>query len=1601
MKKFLSVVLAVLMCVLPLTANVPAAGLMGDADATYTFSDAAGFAGEEINVQITLKTESEFDTIGINNIKYDPDFLTFVKWTIDSDLKDAAMLQNFNKNKMTAVVGLDPEYPMESYDALVGTLTFKINENAPVGETSVYLANAEDAQLKRGSNLLDVETVPSTVTVKGLDFPEMTFKDKAVTYNSEVQNILVTGAPDFATVKYTVDGDEFTGAEDAGIYDIVATVTAPGYNKETLEATLTINKKDLVINANVPGKVYDGTTTIENFADYITLDGVVEGDNVSIDYTNTNLTYFAEHVGTWTLAGNGVAVRGSDLPNYNRVDAWKEAKATITPKPITVKADDITIKLGAEIPTLTYTAEGLVEGDTLLGITLTTTAKNNVVKNYPITVKSNSNYDKNYKITTVNGTFYVIDKTAQEVNVPEVEGTITYGDEGFNLGVTLGEVVNDSAVAYESLTPAVVSVDAQGNVTIVGAGTAKIAVTKAGDAEYADFEKTVTFTVAKKGLVVTAKDVTVMKTVGKIPAKEDLEYDVEGLVNGDEKADVFTGALTTTAKNSNTVKTYPITQGTLKANSNYVIQFNAGVLSVVDKTLQDITVTSNAPSSITYGDEGFKIDVAYGETVTDAETTFVSSDDEVVKVDVEGNVTIVGAGTAKITVSKAGNDTIADFVEEIEVVVAKREITVNAEAASKKVGNADPALSYSYVGELVGDDDFTGDIAREEGEEVGSYKITIGTLTLGDNYKIIFNGATFTIFDKTPQNITVETTIYEKTYGDEPFDLDVTYGENVSDETTTFASNNEEVATVDANGKVTIVGAGTAKITVARLGDEDLAAFSKEVTVTVAKREIKVIANAREKYVGQETPKLTYTYEGELVGDDAFTGELTVNDLNKAGGKYDIKVGTLSLGNNYKVTFEGAKLSVLKKFDQDITLGELEIAVYGGEGQTLEITYGEYNTEADVVVTSSDESVATIDEDNNITIVGAGVVEFTVEVEGNYKYNAFSDSVDLVVDRRDLDFVIYDQVKKINTADPEFTYSYTGLVDGDTVSGTPERKAGEALGSYDIKPGTLTVSCPENYNIGFTWGTLTIVDKNPQVVEVTGIPENATYGDDGFDIVATSESISDTAVEYTSSDENVIAVDEDGKATIVGAGEAVITVVFAGDDDFAQATVTKTVVVAAKEIAVATLDTVNKTVTFTGVLEADADAVSVDFNKLTFTPEDVEEGQTPENYVVTGFELTGDKSANYTLTTETVLVPMSDEIALVNVSAVAENGSVEGIGSYLAGSEVTVKAIPNTGYKFSAWYVGEEKVSSNAEYTFTAEADIELTAKFSKKSTGGIGGGSGTPTRTVYFKVDGENTTAVSVDKGDKVQRPEDPTLEGYTFGGWFADEELTKEYDFDKAVDTSITLYAKWTAVETEPDDGEDKPDDGEGKTEEWKNPYIDVKDSDWFYGVVKSATEAGIMNGVSENTFAPNALVTRAMLVTMLYRAEGMPTTEGNSKFEDIAEGSYYAEAVAWAAENGIVLGISETEFAPDANVTREQIATIIFRYAGYKGVEAIELSENLFFDDADKISEYAVAPMNWLVGKEIITGYEDGTVRPQGNATRAEVAAITARILTYLAQ
>ena len=181
------------------------------------------------------------------------------------------------------------------------------------------------------------------------------------------------------------------------------------------------------------------------------------------------------------------------------------------------------------------------------------------------------------------------------------------------------------------------------------------------------------------------------------------------------------------------------------------------------------------------------------------------------------------------------------------------------------------------------------------------------------------------------------------------------------------------------------------------------------------------------------------------------------------------------------------------------------------------------------------------------------------------------------------------------------------------------------------------------------------------------------------------------------------------------------------------------------------------------------------------------------------------------------------------------------------------------------------------------------------------------------------------------------------------------------------------------------------------WVNPFRDVTESDWFYDDVRFANQNGLFNGVEKDLFAPEKSMTRGMLVTVLWRLDGETAPKTATTFTDVDANAYYADAVAWAAESGVVNGIGGNKFDPEGNVTREQIAAILFRYAAFKGVDTAARADLTAFPDAEKTSAYARDALSWAVAAELVKGTKEGStiyLDPQGSATRAQVAAILSR-------
>ena len=218
---------------------------------------------------------------------------------------------------------------------------------------------------------------------------------------------------------------------------------------------------------------------------------------------------------------------------------------------------------------------------------------------------------------------------------------------------------------------------------------------------------------------------------------------------------------------------------------------------------------------------------------------------------------------------------------------------------------------------------------------------------------------------------------------------------------------------------------------------------------------------------------------------------------------------------------------------------------------------------------------------------------------------------------------------------------------------------------------------------------------------------------------------------------------------------------------------------------------------------------------------------------------------------------------------------------------------------------------------------------------------------------------------------------EGYVFTGWYLDAECTKPCD-KVTMESNITVYAGWEKIA--------------------EFPYTDVTSDEWFFDDVRYVWDNGLIDGVTEDAFEPEANVTRAVLIEVLWRAESRPEAESAGLFTDVAEDNVFAGAIAWAKKTGIADGYDDGRFGIDDVVTREQTAAFLYRYAQYKKMD-VSVGEDtniLSFDDIDTASEYAIPALCWACGADILRGDGNGCLRSADTVTRAELSAQLNRLI-----
>ena len=313
----------------------------------------------------------------------------------------------------------------------------------------------------------------------------------------------------------------------------------------------------------------------------------------------------------------------------------------------------------------------------------------------------------------------------------------------------------------------------------------------------------------------------------------------------------------------------------------------------------------------------------------------------------------------------------------------------------------------------------------------------------------------------------------------------------------------------------------------------------------------------------------------------------------------------------------------------------------------------------------------------------------------------------------------------------------------------------------------------------------------------------------------------------------------------------------------------------------------------------------------------------------------------------------------------------------------SVKVKNDTGVAITVKFNGTNKdVAKDATETFS----------YTKPSSGSSSGGSSSGKTTYKVTTSavnngGVNASPSNAEKGATITITLSPD-KGYKLDKLTVTDGSGKTVSTVKKSDTVYTFTMPASAVKV-----------GVSYVKATETPsetkFNDVSANDWFASAVDYVTGKGMMNGTADNTFSPKANTTRGMVVTVLYRLENQPSTSAAS-FTDVASGAYYANAVAWANANGIVSGYGSGKFGPNDKVTREQLAAILYRYAQYKkyDVSVGEDTNILSYNDAQSISSYAIPAIQWACGAGVVTGKSGSKLDPQGNATRAEVAAMLMR-------
>ena len=856
-------------------------------------------------------------------------------------------------------------------------------------------------------------------------------------------------------------------------------------------------------------------------------------------------------------------------------------------------------------------------------------------------------------------------------------------------------------------------------------------------------------------------------------------------------------------------------------------------------------------------------------------------------------------------------------------------------------------------------------IAATENE---SYTVTISTT----NYNNFTVTLTFHPMDKQPQtNFGFKDVVdgkVAKVYGDDDFKIEATGQVNGSN-VTGYDSSNENVATVANTGEVTIVGAGTAKITAKALATEEYAEATAEYTLTVKPKELK----ATDLQFVESSNYFTKTYDGT-----AATGAVVViKDSAKVNASDDLPTVTgtcvynsSNVAEANRVTFTSAETSntnyilpagLKAEHEASITKRVLTVGKVTTTPKTYNTLYNALDcvTGIELIGTVSGETLrfytsAETGGDYGIyetkfdsANAGARMITGTVALlstpaAANYTFKdaggnetttaTFTADGEIVkANARDLGTVQLKQ-RYTDTDEKEYQPDYAALMPANAGKLTYDvsyevTKGTASVGKNDKEEATgkLTYQISAQAGAEITWTftvrsdnykdstfklIVTITDRDKQEnFKFKNTTITKTYGDPDFTVAATGAE-EGSAVTYTSSDPAVATVDADGTVTIKKADTVTITATAEQTDVYASASVSYTL-------------TVNKATVTVKAKDKSAYVGDVAPELPTAPVKDTD-------YTVTG--LIGEDTLSGTVTLVYGNTPDMNK-------------------------------------------VGEETITISGTL---ANANYEITyvnGKLSITNRPSSGGGSYTPTYPVSTPSKTENGSVSSnvknASKGDTVTITVKPDS-GYVLDDLTVTDKNGNELKLNDKGNGKYTFTMPAGKVEVKASFAEAVE----------TSPFADVETNAYYYEAVKWAADKGITGGIGNSLFGPNQPCTRAQIVTFLWRAAGSPEPKGTAAgMTDVVSGSYYEKAVAWAIENGVTTGTTASTFSPNATCTRAQAVTFLARALSAKATSAAE------FSDVPANSYFAEA-VAWAAANSVTEGVGNGLFAPHNNCTRAQI-------------